>query len=64
MAMFPVLQWFYRNDVSKREGIPQLAYGLEGTFTPMSCNKYISCDNLTIIHFSLDYIFIGCSFTF
>lgn len=31
MAMFPILQWVFRNDVSKREGIPQLAYGVEGT---------------------------------
>lgn len=31
MAMFPILQWVYRNDVNKREGIPQLAYGCEGT---------------------------------
>ncbi|KAI8067720.1 uncharacterized protein B0P05DRAFT_475436 [Gilbertella persicaria] len=29
MAMFPVLQWVYRNDISKREAIPQLAYGVE-----------------------------------
>lgn len=29
--MFPILQWVFRNDVSKREGIPQLAYGIEGT---------------------------------
>lgn len=35
MAMFPVLQWVYRNDVAKREIIPQLAYGLEGTAAPM-----------------------------
>lgn len=31
MAMFPILQWVFRNDVNKREGIPQLAYGIEGT---------------------------------
>jgi hypothetical protein len=30
MALFPVLQWVYREDVQKREVIPQLAYGLEG----------------------------------
>lgn len=30
MAMFPVLQWVYRNDITKREGVPQLAYGIEG----------------------------------
>lgn len=29
--MFPILQWVFRNDVNKREGIPQLAYGIEGT---------------------------------
>ncbi|KAI9483538.1 MAG: hypothetical protein EXX96DRAFT_477830 [Benjaminiella poitrasii] len=29
MAMFPILQWVFRNDVNKREGIPQLAYGIE-----------------------------------
>lgn len=33
MAMFPVLQWVYREDVSKREVIPQLAYGIEGLIT-------------------------------
>ncbi|KAI8973347.1 hypothetical protein BDF20DRAFT_977668 [Mycotypha africana] len=27
MAMFPILQWVYRDDVEKREIIPQLAYG-------------------------------------
>lgn len=30
MAMFPILQWVYRDDVFKREAIPQLAYGCEG----------------------------------
>ncbi|KAI8890677.1 hypothetical protein K501DRAFT_265673 [Backusella circina FSU 941] len=29
MAMFPILQWVYRNDVYLREAIPQFAYGLE-----------------------------------
>ncbi|KAI9348835.1 hypothetical protein BD770DRAFT_446206 [Pilaira anomala] len=29
MAMFPILQWVYRNDITKREGVPQLAYGVE-----------------------------------
>ncbi|KAI9014364.1 hypothetical protein CLU79DRAFT_767260 [Phycomyces nitens] len=29
MAMFPFLQWWYRNDVLKREAVPQLAYSCE-----------------------------------
>ncbi|KAI7894416.1 uncharacterized protein EV154DRAFT_498675 [Mucor mucedo] len=35
MAMFPVLQWVYRNDLSKREVIPQLAYGIEALCTSL-----------------------------
>ncbi|KAI8646950.1 hypothetical protein BD408DRAFT_399238 [Parasitella parasitica] len=35
MAMFPILQWVFRNDVSKREGIPQLAYGIEALITSL-----------------------------
>ncbi|KAI8378868.1 hypothetical protein EDC96DRAFT_417198, partial [Choanephora cucurbitarum] len=29
MSMYPILQWNYRNDLEKREAIPQLAYGIE-----------------------------------
>ncbi|KAI7899400.1 uncharacterized protein BX663DRAFT_521615 [Cokeromyces recurvatus] len=29
MALFPILQWIFRDDIYKREGIPQLAYGIE-----------------------------------
>ncbi|OAD69761.1 hypothetical protein PHYBLDRAFT_148951 [Phycomyces blakesleeanus NRRL 1555(-)] len=29
MAVFPFLQWWYRNDVLKREAVPQLAYSCE-----------------------------------
>jgi hypothetical protein len=29
MAAFPILQWYYRDDVTKREAIPQLAYSAE-----------------------------------
>ncbi|KAI9255427.1 hypothetical protein EDC94DRAFT_523974 [Helicostylum pulchrum] len=29
MAMFPILQYVFRNDPIKRESVPQLAYGLE-----------------------------------
>ena len=35
MAMFPILQWVFRNDVNKREGIPQLAYGIEALITSL-----------------------------
>lgn len=33
MAMFPVLQWRYRNDELMSEIVPQLAYGIEGKTT-------------------------------
>ncbi|KAI8889527.1 hypothetical protein K501DRAFT_266708 [Backusella circina FSU 941] len=35
MALFPVLQWVYREDVQKREIIPQLAYGLEALISSL-----------------------------
>lgn len=31
MAMFPVLQWRFRNDELLSEVVPQFAYGGEGT---------------------------------
>jgi hypothetical protein len=65
MAMFPILQWVFRNDVNKREGIPQLAYGIEGTVhthidqvVRLPC-EYIS-HSLTQKKKSFNYIFIGC----
>jgi hypothetical protein len=30
IALFPVLQWAYRDDMTKSEIVPQLAYGIEG----------------------------------
>ncbi|ORX62661.1 hypothetical protein DM01DRAFT_1330790 [Hesseltinella vesiculosa] len=33
MALFPVLQWVYRNDELKREVIPQMAYSVETMIT-------------------------------
>jgi predicted DNA-binding protein YlxM (UPF0122 family) len=30
VAVFPILQWYYRNDESLRETAPQLAYSIEG----------------------------------
>ncbi|KAI9247832.1 hypothetical protein BY458DRAFT_536697 [Sporodiniella umbellata] len=29
MAIFPILQWYFRDDVTKREAVPQLAYSVE-----------------------------------
>ncbi|KAI8343828.1 hypothetical protein BD560DRAFT_377416 [Blakeslea trispora] len=29
MSMYPILQWNYRDDLNRREAIPQLAYGIE-----------------------------------
>lgn len=28
--MFPVLQWAFRDDMTKSEIVPELAYGIEG----------------------------------
>ncbi|KAI9317972.1 hypothetical protein BX666DRAFT_1570757 [Dichotomocladium elegans] len=33
MAMFPILQWNYRDDIYKSEAVPQLAYGCEVLLT-------------------------------
>jgi hypothetical protein len=30
IAMFPVLQWAFRDDITKSEIVPELAYGIEG----------------------------------
>ncbi|GAA5798865.1 hypothetical protein HPULCUR_004272 [Helicostylum pulchrum] len=35
MAMFPILQYVFRNDPIKRESVPQLAYGLEALVTAL-----------------------------
>ncbi|KAI8384455.1 uncharacterized protein BYT42DRAFT_261655 [Radiomyces spectabilis] len=35
MAMFPILQWVYRNDELNREIVPQLAYGIEVLITAL-----------------------------
>ncbi|KAI8070328.1 hypothetical protein BC940DRAFT_295833 [Gongronella butleri] len=33
MAMFPILQWYYRDNQLQREVVPQLAYSIETIFT-------------------------------
>lgn len=33
VAVFPILQWYYRNDEHLRETAPQLAYSIEGKST-------------------------------
>ncbi|RCI02761.1 hypothetical protein CU098_008838 [Rhizopus stolonifer] len=35
MAIFPILQWYYRDDVNKREAVPQLAYSIETFFAAL-----------------------------
>ncbi|CEP19784.1 hypothetical protein [Parasitella parasitica] len=46
VAVFPVLQWFYRNDEHLRETAPQLAYSIEGE----SCIKNVKEEPLILIY--------------
>jgi hypothetical protein len=49
MAMFPVLQWVYRNDISKRELVPQFAYALEGKVYFIYHVKFLTINFLALI---------------
>lgn len=51
MTMFPILQWFYRDDIGKRELVPQLAYALEGNlyYVSLSHVKFLMVVFLALV---------------
>lgn len=40
IALFPILQWVFRNDPTKREAIPQLVFSIEGNFF-LNCTETV-----------------------
>lgn len=62
VAVFPILQWYYRKDEYLRETAPQLAYSIEGKYSSMNLNRKSDTKYKQILLYSSHYGHFGYSF--